>query len=82
VAEGTDLEPWEREEGPGYIAPDVIARIADDGEVLVEVVESRRYHLSIGPVHRDLARRLEKGGGGAAEGGVPAAARAVPRPCA
>ncbi len=67
VAESTDLEPWEREEGPGYIAPDVVVRIGDDDEITVEVIESRRFHLGISPMYRDLARRLEGAGDAVAE---------------
>jgi RNA polymerase sigma-54 factor len=61
IAEPSDLEPWVGEEGPGFIAPDVIVRLTDKGEIDIEVVESRRFVLSINPMYRDLARRLEDG---------------------
>lgn len=61
IAEAIDMEPWDSHEGPGFIAPDVIVRTKADGEVELEVVESRRFVLSISPLYRELARRLEAG---------------------
>jgi RNA polymerase sigma-54 factor len=68
IAESTDLAPWERQEGPGFIAPDVVVRIDDEGEIDVEIVESRRFSLSISPLYRELAAHLEAGR--QAEGGM------------
>jgi RNA polymerase sigma-54 factor len=61
VAERIDLAPWERETGPGFVAPDVVVRMADDDTIEVEVVESRRYTLSVTPMYRALLARVESG---------------------
>jgi RNA polymerase sigma-54 factor len=61
IAEASDLEPWEHGDAPGYIAPDVVVRIDDEGAIDVEVVESRRFALSINPMYRELVSRLEQG---------------------
>jgi RNA polymerase sigma-54 factor len=60
IAERIDLAPWERVRGTGFVAPDVVVRSTDDG-FDVEVVESRRYVVSISPLYRDLATALEAG---------------------
>jgi RNA polymerase sigma-54 factor len=65
IAEETDLKPWGRETGPGFIAPDVDVRLDGAGEVEVTVIESRRYALSISPLYRDFFAALA---GGAALG--------------
>ncbi len=62
IAERIDLEPWQGEQGAGFVAPDVIVRLNDDGSLEVEVVETRRYVLSITPLYRQLAARLAEGG--------------------
>jgi RNA polymerase sigma-54 factor len=61
ISEASDFEPWEHDEAPGYIAPDVVVRLTDDDEIEVEVIESRRFSLSISPMYRELIDRLEKG---------------------
>ncbi len=61
VAERTDLELWERQTGPGFVAPDVVVRSAKDGEFEIEILDSQRYALSISPLYRELAERLEAG---------------------
>lgn len=58
IAERSDLPPWDHQTGPGMIAPDVVVRLVDDG-ILVEVVESRRYGLTLNPLYRELAARIE-----------------------
>lgn len=63
IAESIDLAPWERETGPGAVAPDVIVRPAGDGTgYRIEIVESRRYHLSVNPLYDALALRVAEGG--------------------
>ena len=60
IAEDIDSAIWERGSTTGAAAPDVIIRAAEDGEsFLVEVVESRRFQLSVNPVYDDLASRLQ-----------------------
>jgi RNA polymerase sigma-54 factor len=61
VAERVDLALWEHEVGPGFVAPDVIVKTGKDGGFEVEIVESRRYVLSISPLYRQLVERLETG---------------------
>jgi len=62
IAEETDLSPWDRQTGPGFIAPDVIVRYGKgDDDLEIEVIESRRYRLSISPMYRELVARLESG---------------------
>ena len=59
IAEDVDLAIWERGASTGVAAPDVIIRAEKDGAAfLVEVVESRRFHLSVNPFYDDLAARL------------------------
>ncbi len=67
IAESIDLEPWERESGPGAVAPDVIVRPKEPEEgrsesdgYRIEVVESRRYHLSVNPMYDELAIEVSK----------------------
>ena len=61
IAEDVDLAIWERGTSTGAAAPDVIIRAADDGEsFLVEVLESRRFQLSVNPLYDDLASRLQE----------------------
>jgi RNA polymerase sigma-54 factor len=60
ITEGIDLAPWEREVGPGPIAPDVMLRL-HDGKVEVDVVESRRYALSINPLYRRYTAQVDPG---------------------
>lgn len=60
IAERIDLAPWERVRGTGFVAPDVVVRPAADG-FDVEVVESRRYSLSINPLYQQLVAALEAG---------------------
>jgi RNA polymerase sigma-54 factor len=61
IVESLDMEPWERETGPGAVAPDVIVRAADDGEgYTIEVVDSRRYRLSVNPVYDQLAETIAR----------------------
>jgi RNA polymerase sigma-54 factor len=61
IAERIDLQPWDREQGPGFIAPDVIVRLGKDGDVDVVVVESRRFALALSPLYRDFFARLNAG---------------------
>jgi RNA polymerase sigma-54 factor len=61
IAEQIDLKPWERETGPGFIAPDVMVRLGKDDEVDVVVVESRRFALSISPLYRAFFARMDAG---------------------
>ncbi len=61
IAERIDLEPWQGDRGTGFVAPDIIVRLKEDDSVDVEVVESRRYALSISPLYRNLASRLAAG---------------------
>lgn len=58
IAERTDLEPWERQTGPGAAAPDVIVRWAADGTPDIEITGSRRQALEISHMYRELGRRL------------------------
>ncbi|MFN2114742.1 MAG: RNA polymerase factor sigma-54 [Anaerolineae bacterium] len=60
IADATDSELWESHSGPGFIAPDVIARLADD-EIEVDILESRRYALSISPLYREYASSIAEG---------------------
>jgi RNA polymerase sigma-54 factor len=60
IAERIDLAPWERVRGTGFVAPDVVVRPSDTG-FDVEVVESRRYVVSISPLYGQLAAALEAG---------------------
>ena len=72
IAETTDLEPWERQTGPGSQAPDVVIRSDENDTLMVEVIESRRYALSIDPSYGRYIARLEAGGpakGAEEEGG-------------
>jgi len=62
IAERTDLAPWERQTGTGELAPDVVIRHAKDGRLTVEVVESRRYSLSIDPLYDRLVAELDAAG--------------------
>ncbi len=62
IAEQTDLEPWERQTGPGSQAPDVVIRRDERGTLTVEVIESRRYKLSIDRSYDRYVARLEEGG--------------------
>lgn len=68
VAEQTDLQPWERQTGPGSVAPDVVLRYGRDGEIGIEIVGSLRTSLAIDPLYRRL------GAGEAADGGAAAGA--------
>lgn len=61
IAERSDLAPWERERGTGFVAPDVVVRQGEDGQFEVEVVESRRFAVSISPLYRTLAEALDAG---------------------
>ena len=76
VAEQIDMAPWERQEGPGMIAPDVVVRLGKDDVVHVEIVESRRYMLSISPLYHELLVQLEPAA--AQEGHNPVGASPVP----
>ena len=67
IAEHTDLEPWERQTGPGSQAPDVVIRRDERDTLMVEVIESRRYKLSIDPSYDRYVTRLEAGGSPPAE---------------
>lgn len=58
IAESTDLEPWERQTGPGTAAPDVIVRWAPNGALAIEITGSRRQALEINRAYRELGRRL------------------------
>jgi RNA polymerase sigma-54 factor len=60
IAEPSDTELWESDSGPGFIAPDVVVRLAD-GEIEVEILESRRYALSISPLYREYAASIAEG---------------------
>lgn len=61
VAESIDHSLWERESGPGFVAPDVIVRRGEDDEIEIEIVESSRYSLSISPLYRQIVGSLEAG---------------------
>lgn len=63
IAERADLVPWDRQTGPGLIAPDVVVRLGPNDEVEVEIVESKRYGLALDPAYRELAARIESGSG-------------------
>jgi len=54
VAELIDLQPWDRQTGPGSVAPDVVLRYGRDGGITVEIVGSLRTGLSIDPLYRSL----------------------------
>lgn len=64
IAEHTDLEPWERQTGPGSQAPDVVIRRDERGTLTVEVIESRRYKLSIDRSYNRYVTQIEASGGG------------------
>lgn len=71
IAEETDFALWEDSRGPGTIAPDVILRPARSGGGYdIEIVESRRFQLTLNPLYRDLVARIET------EGGAPGLSRA------
>jgi RNA polymerase sigma-54 factor len=66
IADESAIGPWERqEEGTSFIAPDVVIRPstgqAGEGGFVIEIIESRRYRLSINPIYRDLVGRIETG---------------------
>jgi len=61
VAEAVDLALWEQQAGASAISPDVIVRLTADGALHIDVVESRRFHLSISPLYRRYAERIEAG---------------------
>ncbi|MCE7938554.1 RNA polymerase sigma-54 factor [bacterium] len=62
IAEEVDVAPWERQSGPGFIAPDVIVRPGKEPDALdIEVVESRRFRLSINPLYREIVEHLDAG---------------------
>ncbi|MEO8083659.1 MAG: RNA polymerase sigma-54 factor [Ardenticatenales bacterium] len=54
IAEQTDLSPWDRQTGPGSVAPDVVLRYGRDGSITVEVIRSTRTALAIDPLYREL----------------------------
>lgn len=67
IAEEVDVAPWERQSGPGFIAPDVVVRPGKEPDSLdIEVVESRRFRLSINPLYREIAQHLAAGQAGGA----------------
>lgn len=74
VAEQTDLLPWDRQTGPGSVAPDVVLRYGRDGEIEIEIVRSLRTGLAIDPLYR----RLGAGAAGGGDGSGPAARAATP----
>lgn len=68
VAEHTDLLPWDRQSGPGSVAPDVVLRYGRDGEIEIEIIGSLRTGLAIDPLYRRLGAGAAGGGDGAASG--------------
>jgi len=70
IAERTDLEPWDRQTGPGTAAPDVIVRWAANGTPAIEITGSRRQSLEINRAYHELGRRLA--------GSEPGGARTTP----
>ncbi len=72
IAERIDLAPWEHVRGAGFVAPDVVVREGDDGAFEVDVVESRRFAVSISPLYRSLAETLEAGNAADARSGLTA----------
>lgn len=59
IAESTDLAPWQRQTGPGAVAPDVIVRYDAEDRIEIEITDSRRHHLRISPAYVRLVARLE-----------------------
>ena len=65
ITEPSDLEPWAWNDRSSRGAPDVIVRMAPEGseeEFLIEIVESRRYHLDIDPMYREMEKRVSEAG--------------------
>jgi RNA polymerase sigma-54 factor len=59
ISERTDQAPWERQTGPGAMAPDVIVRPSkDEASYEIDIAESKRFRLSINPVYDELAHKL------------------------
>lgn len=61
IAEETDVSPWDRATGPGFVAPDVVVRLGEDGQLDIDVIESRRYALSVNRLYRRYAEEIAAG---------------------
>lgn len=59
IAESTDIAPWQRQTGPGAVAPDVIVRYDAEDRIEIEVTDSRRHHLRLSPAYVRLVATLE-----------------------
>ncbi len=60
MADEDDYATWGRPSRAQYVAPDVIIREVD-GELDVEVVESRRFFMRISPLYSQMAADLQAG---------------------
>lgn len=59
ITEATDLAAWERARPAASSVPDVLIRDLPAGGYRVEVLESRRFRLSVNPLFMDLAEGSE-----------------------
>lgn len=57
VTEPADFQTWGSPSRAQYIAPDVVIKI-EEGEFLVEVVESRRFFMRVSPLYNRLASQM------------------------
>lgn len=61
MSDQVDRAAWQRPGGGGTITPDIVVRLTTEGELEVEVVESRRFCLTISPLYHRYARQIETG---------------------
>lgn len=57
--QASQAKSWRSPTNSGYVAPDVMITLKDD-ELVVEIIDSRLFHLRVNPLYEELASRVSR----------------------
>lgn len=57
--QAAQAKSWRSPTDSGYVAPDVMITLKDD-ELIVEIIDSRLFHLRVNPLYEELASKVSR----------------------